>query len=73
MIRFISCIQIARFLGKPVKPIAKAKNEDPAKINAIIHEVFVAPSNDNLKLSYLNFFEKKIKLKLPQPLKKPLL
>ena len=54
--KFISCIQIAKFLGKPVKPIAKDKNDDPAKIKAIMHDVLVAPNKDNLKVSLVSVF-----------------
>ena len=41
---------MARFLGKPVKPIANDKNVDPANIKAIIQEVLVAPSKDDLNV-----------------------
>ena len=43
-------IQRARFLGNPVNPIAKDKNVEPAKIKAIIQEVLVAPSKEDLKV-----------------------
>ncbi len=49
-------IHTAKFLGKPVKPIASDKKLDPAKINAIIQDVFVAPSNDCLKVSKFKLF-----------------
>ena len=43
-------IHIAKFLGKPVKPIAKDKKVEPAKINAIMQEVLVAPSSEDLNV-----------------------
>ena len=49
-------IQTAKFLGKPVKPIAKDRKVEPAKINAIIQEVLVAPNKDDLKVSRVNVF-----------------
>ena len=51
-------IQIAKFLGSPVNPIARDKKDEPAKIKAIIHEVFVAPSNDSLKFFKVKLFWK---------------
>ena len=48
--KFIPSIQIARFLGNPVKPIAKDKKVDPAIIKAIIQEVLVAPNKDKLNV-----------------------
>ena len=50
------CIHIAKFLGKPVKPIAKDKKVEPAKIKAIIQEVFVAPNKEDLKVSKFKLF-----------------
>ena len=58
-------IHIAKFLGKPVKPIAKDKNVEPAKINAIIQEVFVAPNKEDLKVSKVKLFWKKDNIKAP--------
>ena len=49
-------IQIAKFLGNPVKPIAKDRKVDPAKIKAIMHDVFVAPSSDCINVSLLRLF-----------------
>ena len=49
-------IQMAKFLGSPVNPMAKDKKVDPAKINAIMHDVFVAPSSDRLNVSLLRLF-----------------
>ena len=49
-------IHIAKFLGRPVKPIAKDKKVEPAKIKAIIQEVFVAPNKDSLKVFKLRLF-----------------
>ena len=49
-------IQTAKFLGKPVKPIAKDRKVEPAKINAIIQEVLVAPNKDVLKVSRVKVF-----------------
>ena len=52
--RFILLIHIAKFLGSPVKPIANDKNVEPANINAIMHDVLVAPNNDSLKVFLLS-------------------
>ena len=60
-------IHIARFLGKPVKPIAKDKKVEPAKINAIMQEVLVAPSREDLNVSNVKLFENKIRLMLQEP------
>ena len=49
-------IHIAKFLGRPVNPMARDKKLDPAKINAIMHDVFVAPNSDFLKVSKLKLF-----------------
>ena len=46
----IFCIQIAKFLGSPVNPIASDKKVEPARIKAIIHDVLVAPNKDSLKV-----------------------
>ena len=51
-------IQRARFLGNPVNPIAKDKNVEPAKIKAIIQEVLVAPSKEDLKVFNVKLFWK---------------
>ena len=45
--------------------MAKDKKAEPAKINAIMHEVFVAPSKDNLKVSLVRVFSKNDKIKAP--------
>ena len=58
-------IHIAKFLGRPVNPIARDKKLDQAKINAIMHEVFVAPNKDNLKESLLSVPWNKDKIKAP--------
>ena len=50
------CIHIAKFLGKPVKPIASDKKVDPARINAIMQEVFVAPNKESLKVFTFRLF-----------------
>ena len=55
-------IHKAKFLGRPVKPIAKDKKADPASINEIMHEVIVAPKRELLKYSKLNCFENTTKL-----------
>ena len=55
-IKSIVSIHKARFLGNPVKPIAKDKKVEPAKINAIIQDVFVAPNKDILKVSKVKLF-----------------
>ena len=52
------CIHIAKFLGNPVKPIAKDKKVEPAKIKAIMHEVLVAPNKDDLNVSKVKLFWK---------------
>ena len=39
-----------------LEKVSKDKNEEPAKINAIMHEVFVAPNKDNLKVSLFRLF-----------------
>ena len=52
--RFIASIQIAKFLGRPVNPIAKDKKAEPANIKAIIQEVLVAPKSDSLKVVLFN-------------------
>ena len=39
-------IQIAKFLGSPVKPMARERKLEPARINAIMHDVFVAPNKE---------------------------
>ena len=59
------CIQIAKFLGNPVKPIANDKKVAPAKINAIIQEVFVAPRREALNVSFVKLFWKKDKIYAP--------
>ena len=59
------CIQTAKFLGNPVKPMANDKNVEPAKINAIIHEVFVAPNNEDLNVSTVKLFWKYERIKAP--------
>ena len=43
--------------------MSKSKKAEPAKINAIMHEVFVAPNKDNLKVSLLRLFWKKDNIK----------
>ena len=58
-------IHIAKFLGNPVKPIAKDKKVEPAKINAIIQDVLVAPSKDDLNVSKFKLFWKKDKINAP--------
>ena len=58
-------IHIAKFLGRPVKPIAKDKKVEPAKINAIIHEVLVAPNKDDLNVSKVKLFWKYDRIKAP--------
>ena len=58
-------IQIAKFLGNPVKPIAKDKNVEPANIKAIIQEVLVAPNKDRLNVFLLNVPWKKDKINAP--------
>ena len=63
--RFIPSIQIAKFLGNPVKPIAKDKKVEPAIIKAIIQEVLVAPNNDKLNVSLLSVPWKKDSIKAP--------
>ena len=45
--------------------VAKDKKDDPANINAIMHDVLVAPNNDNLKVSLLRLFWKNDKSKAP--------
>ena len=47
---------MARFLGRPVNPIASDKNVEPAKIKAIIQDVLVAPNNDCLNVSMVKLF-----------------
>ena len=59
-------IHNAKFLGSPVNPIARDKKVDPANMNAIMHEVFVAPSNEDLNVSKPKLFESKIVLMNPQ-------
>ena len=54
--RSILWIQIAKFLGSPVNPIASDKKDEPARIKAIIHEVFVAPNRDSLKVLRFKLF-----------------
>ena len=49
-------IQTAKFLGKPVKPIARDRKVEPAKINAIIQDVLVAPNKEDLKVSKVKLF-----------------
>ena len=49
-------IHIAKFLGRPVNPIARDKNVEPAKINAIMQDVFVAPNKDALKVLKFKLF-----------------
>ena len=49
-------IHTAKFLGKPVKPIARDKKAEPANINEIIHEVIVAPKIDFLKVLQVKLF-----------------
>ena len=39
----MALIQIASIFGIPVNPIATVRNAAPARIQAIIQEVFVAP------------------------------
>ena len=39
-------------------PLPKLRKEDPAKIKAIIQDVFVAPNNDLLKDSFVKLFWK---------------
>ena len=46
-------IHRAKFLGKPVNPIARDKNADPANMKEIIQDVFVAPNNELLKFCLL--------------------
>ena len=46
----IPSIHRARFLGNPVKPIAKDKKVAPANIKAIMQEVLVAPKRDSLNV-----------------------
>jgi len=52
--KFIPSIQIAKFLGKPVKPIANDKKVEPAIIKAIMQEVLVAPNKDKLNVFLLS-------------------
>ncbi len=56
---------MAKFLGSPVKPIAKDKNVEPANMNAIIHDVLVAPNKDNLKVFLLRVCWNQDKVKAP--------
>ena len=49
-------IHKAKFLGKPVNPIAKDKKADPANINEIMHEVIVAPKRELLKVFQVKLF-----------------
>ena len=59
------CIHTAKFLGRPVNPIAKDKNVEPANMNAIIHEVLVAPNKDDLNVSNVKLFWKYDRIKDP--------
>ena len=52
-------MKTAKFLGNPVNAIANVKKDEPAKIKAIMQEVFVAPNNDLLKDSLVKLFWKK--------------
>ena len=58
-------IHIAKFLGSPVNPIASDKNDEPAKIKAIMQDVLVAPSKDFLKVSKVKLFWKYESIKEP--------
>ena len=49
-------IQIAKFLGSPVKPIARERKLEPARTNAIMHDVFVAPNKDSLNVCIVKLF-----------------
>ena len=49
-------IQIAKFLGSPVKPMARERKLEPARINAIMHDVFVAPNKDSLNVCIVKLF-----------------
>ena len=49
-------IQIAKFLGSPVKPMARERKLEPANINAIMHDVFVAPNKDSLNVCIVKLF-----------------
>ena len=48
-------IHKAKFLGSPVKPIARDKKAEPANIKEIIHDVIVAPNRE-----FLNVFQFKL-------------
>ena len=50
------CIQIAKYLGNPLNPMANDKKVAPAKINPIIQEVYVAPRRESLNVSMFKLF-----------------
>ena len=58
-------IHNAKFLGSPVNPIARDKKVDPANMNAIMHEVFVAPNKEDLNVSKFKLFWKKDNINAP--------